>query len=136
MVELYGVEEKIKGVRANKYYQGYFDRANIRYFEGKLPQVRVLTAPLLKITKLTQEQVEAGKDWVDAGNYAITGFDEYENPVIILDRGTSIYHPMMTKTSILNESIHWYIGLEHGHGKIFKAQIRRIAALGALDNLI
>ena len=136
MVEIYGLKENIKGVRTNKYYQGYFDRCNRRYFEGSLPAVRVLTAPLLKITQLTQQQVEAGRQWVDAGSYGIAGYDENDDPVILLDRGTSIYHPILTKQTILHEQIHFYIGLEHKHGKTFTDQIRRLAALGALDKLI
>lgn len=136
MVELYGSNEVIKGARPNKYYQGYFERTNRLFFEGTIPPMKVLTAPLLKITQLTQKQLEEGRKWVDAGNYAITGYDEKDEPVMILDRGTCIYHPVLAKQSVLHEEIHWYLNLKHGHGKLFKAQIRRIAAMGAFDNLI
>ena len=136
MVELQGHTENIKGCKPTARYQKYFDKTNKLYFEGKLPKVKVYTAPLLKITQLSQKSALDSRNWKHAGNYAICGYDEFGEPSVILDKGTSIFHSLITRQSILHEQIHWYLGLNVGHGKIFKAQIRRIAALGALDNLI
>jgi hypothetical protein len=137
MVELQGHKENIKGCRPSARYQRYADRSNKLYFEGRVPPIVVYVAPLLKITQLSQESAKDKKNWKHAGCYAITGYDEHDNPCIILDKGTSIFHSIITKQSILHEQIHWYIGLHvETHGKVFKAQIRRIASLGALDNLI
>lgn len=134
MVKLYKYPETIKGCRPSKLYQNYFNRTNKKYFEGSLPNILVLTAPLLK---LKDEPAPRGKIWVDSGMYAITGYDLEGKEVMILDRGTAVFHPILTRQSILHEQIHWYLGLEvKGHGKVFKAQIRRIAALGAFDTLI
>ena len=137
MVDVQGYNENIRGAKLSKRWQKYFDKCNRFYFEGKLPAVKIYTAPLLKITQLTQESAKDTKNWKHAGDYAIAGYDEEDKPVIILDKGTSIFHPMLTAQSVLHESIHFYIGLDIlTHGKQFKAQVRRIAALGALDDLI
>ena len=136
MVELQGHPENITGCKPSKVYQKYFNSVNRKYFESKLPPVKVFVAPLLKITQLSQKSAQDSKNWKHAGNYAICGYDDRGEPVIILDKGTAVFHPILTKQSVLHEAIHWYLGLNHDHGKIFKAQIRRIAALGALDDLI
>lgn len=136
-MELQGHEEEIRGSKLSKKWQRYFDKCNIKYFEGTLPKVRIYVAPLLKITQLSQKSAQDTKNWKHAGNYALAGYDAEDEPCIILDKGTSIFHPIFTAQSVLHESIHFYLGLDHaGHGKDFKAQVRRIAALGALDDLI
>jgi hypothetical protein len=124
----------IKGCRPNKRYQNYFNRTNKLYFNNSLAPTRILTAPLLRITQLTQ--AEAEEDWLDAGEYGIVGIDSEGQQCIILDRGTAVFHVMLTKQTILHEQIHIYISPYCGHGKPFKNEIRRIASLGALDNLI
>jgi hypothetical protein len=137
MVQIQGHEETIRGAKLSPRYQRYFDKCNRYYFEGKLPDVRIYVAPLLKVSQLTQESAKDSENWKHAGNYAICGYDEDDKPCIVLDKGTSIFHSILTKQSILHEQIHFYIGLDiQTHGKQFKAQIRRIAALGALDELI
>jgi len=137
MVQIQGHEEIIRGAKISPRYQRYFDKANRYYFEGKLPNVKVYVAPLLKVNQLTQESAKDSANWKHAGNYALAGFDEAGDPCIILDKGTSIFHSILTKQSVLHECIHFYIGLDiQVHGKVFKAQVRRIASLGALDELI
>jgi hypothetical protein len=137
MVDLQGHEEVLRGAKLSKRWQKYFDKCNRLYFDSRLPEVRVYTAPLLKITQLSQKTVQSLKSWEHAGNYALAGYDENDEPCIILDKGTAVFHPVLTAQSVLHESIHFYLGLEiKSHGKIFKAQIRRIASLGALDDLI
>lgn len=137
MVQIQGHEEVIRGAKLSPRYQSYFSKCNRFYFEGKLPEVKVYVAPLLKITQLSQASAKDSENWKHAGEYALAGYDEAGDPCIILDKGTSIFHSILTKQSILHECIHFYIGLDIlTHGKQFKAQIRRIAALGALDDLI
>ncbi len=137
MVQIQGHEEVIRGAKLSPRYQKYFDRCNRFYFENKLPDIKVYVAPLLKVNQLTQESAKDSENWKHAGNYALAGYDENGDPCILLDKGTSIFHSILTKQSILHESIHFYIGLDIvTHGKQFKAQVRRIAALGALDDLI
>lgn len=137
MVQIQGHEEIIRGAKLSPRYKKYFDRCNRFYFEGKLPDLKVYVAPLLKVTQLTQASAKDSANWKHAGNYALAGYDFDDSPCILLDKGTSIFHSILTKQSILHESIHFYIGMDiRTHGKQFKAQVRRIAALGALDDLI
>ena len=138
MVELQGHDEVIRGAKLSPRYQKYFDKCNRYYFEGRLPkELKVYVAPLLKVTQLSQASAKDSANWKHAGNYALAGYDENGDPCIILDKGTSIFHSILTKQSILHESIHFYIGLDiQTHGVQFKAQVRRIASLGALDDLI
>lgn len=126
----------IKGCRPNLRYQRYFDRVNKLYFYGELAPTRVLTAPLLKITSLSQGAAEEDENWLDAGEYGIVGIDENGVQSIILDRGTAVFHSIVTKQTIIHEAIHIYISPYPGHGAKFKKQIRRVAAMGALDLLI
>jgi len=135
MVELAGTKANSKGCKSNTKYQKYADTCRKKYFP-ELPYIKVLSAPLLKITDLTQKQAGDRSNWGNAGCYGIAGYDEQGVPVIILDKGTCVFHPMMSKLTVLHELVHHYIGLDKGHGKIFYAQIRRIAALGALDKLV
>lgn len=134
MVELAGTKV-IKGCKPSPRYQKYFNQINILYFDGSLPSTKVLVAPLLKITSLSQKKASSGS-WKDAGSYGMCGISENDEYIIVLDKGTSIFHSIITKQTVLHEAIHLYIGLDKGHGKAFKTQIRRIASLGALDNLI
>lgn len=124
----------VKNCRPSKVYQKYFDRTNILYFEGRL-HAKVYTAPLLKITQLSQKEAVSGT-WKDAGHYGLCGKNELGEDCIILDKGTAVFHPIITKQTVLHEQIHLYLPEIKGHGKLFKAQIRRIASLGALDELI
>lgn len=125
----------IKGCKPSLRYQKYFNRVSKLYFEG-VPEIRVLVAPLLKITRLPQKELSKPSAWLDAGEYGLAGYDEWGNPVIILDKGMTVFHSVLAKQTVLHETIHFYIGMDKGHGKAFKAEIRRIAALGALDRLI
>ena len=132
-----GCKRYKKGCRPSVRYQKYYNKCNKWCdFNGLLPPATVLTAPLLNITKLSQEGAENPKNWVDAGEYGLVGYDENDELCILLDRGTAVFHSILTRQTVLHEMIHVYIGLDKGHGKLFKTQIRRIAALGALDNLI
>ena len=126
----------IRGCRPSLRYQRYFDVCNRKYFENSIGPTWVYTAPMLKITSLSQKQAKDEKNWAEAGMYGITGIDEAGNQCIILDKGTCVFHSILAKQTTLHESIHLYLGLKYGHGRLFKAQIRRIAALGAFDNLI
>lgn len=125
----------IRGCVLSKRYKKYYDRINILYFNGELPSVNVYVAPLLKITQLTQKQVEES-NWLDGGEYGIIGFDSGDTPCIILDKGTAVFHPIITKQTVIHEAIHLKIGLKKGHGKYFKKEVRRVASLGAFDTLI
>lgn len=133
-----GKLEVIKGCRPSAKYKRYFDRTNKLYFENSLASAKVYTAPLLKITSLSQDEAEFSKDgkWIDGGHYGLLALDEFDETCLILDRGTSIFHPIFTYQTVLHEQIHMYVTPYAGHGKIYKAQVRRIAALGALDRLI
>ena len=126
--------QNIRGCKPSSRYQKFFDKNNLLYFEGSLPSTRVLTAPLLKIPTSQKEAAEK-KTWIDAGWYGLTGVDEHGDQCIILDRGMTIFHSILAKQTVLHEMIHIYLGTGT-HGKNFKIQIRRIAALGALDRLI
>ncbi len=120
-------EKYIYGVRPSPEYQKVFDRYNKRYFYGELPPTIVSTALLLKL--------ESGPEKKSHGAYAYlanVGKQEY----IILDRGTSIFHPILTHQSILHESIHLHLWPYKWHGEKYKDEVRRIAALGAFDELI
>lgn len=129
--------EVIKGCKPSLRYQRYVDRTIRKYFSDyDIGPVLVYTAPLLKITNATQKQVEEGRVWVDAGCYGLAGLNENDEQIIILDRGTCVFHPVLGKTTSLHEIIHFAIGLDKGHGKQFRNEIRRIASLGALDYLI
>ncbi|MDE2103703.1 MAG: hypothetical protein KGL39_41080 [Patescibacteria group bacterium] len=129
----------IKGCKPSTRYQRYFNKTNKLYFEGKLPVAKVLTAPLLNITQLSQSEVEdkrQNNDWKDAGEYGLLATNEDEEDCIILDRGTAVFHPILTKQTVLHEQIHLKLRPYIGHGAKFKKEVRRIAALGALDDLI
>ena len=137
MVQIQGHEEFIRGAKPSPRYQKYFDKCNRFYFEGRLPAIKVYVAPLLRVDQLTQKSAKDTKNWKHAGLYALAGYNENGDPCIILDKGTSIFHSLISKQSVLHECIHFDIGLDiRTHGKHFKSQIRRIAALGALDELI
>lgn len=129
----------VKGCRPSKVYQRYFDKINLLYFEGKLPPTKVLVAPLLKITQLSQKDAQkksASGNWKDAGYYGLCGVDDKGETCLILDKGTAVFHPIITKQTVLHEAIHLRLTAYKGHGKPFKKEIRRIAALGALDDLL
>ena len=117
-------------------YQRYFNKINRLYFNGSLPEVKVYTASLLKITQLSQTKASDKKNWESAGVYGVAGLDQYGNSCIVIDKGTSIFHTLLSKQTVLHEAIHFYIHPYQAHGKRFKDQIRRIAALGALDDLV
>ena len=57
---------------------------------------------------------------IDAGYYGLAAYNDDGDPVIIIDRGTAIYHPLISKQSVLHEMCHHSIGLEYGHGKHFR----------------
>ena len=127
----------VKGCKVSVKYTNYFKKSNGLYFNGELPSVKVYTAPLLKITAHGQKEVLYNKDlWADAGYYGLVGMEDDGSWCIIVDRGTSVYHSILTKQTILHEMIHIKLTPYGGHGVKFKKQIRRIAALGALDTLI
>jgi len=126
----------IKGLRPSKRYQRYFDNVNRLYFDGELTPTKVYTAPLLKITALSQTEALEDENWVDAGEYGILCTDERGDDCIIVDRGTSIFHAILTKQTVLHEAIHKKVWPYKGHGRPFTKEIRRIAALGAFDDLI
>lgn len=127
----------IRGCRYSARYQKYYNRINILYFDGQLPPATVYTAPLLKITAHGQKEVETNEAlWLDAGEYGIVGQEEDGKWCIIVDRSTGIYHSILTKQTILHEAVHLHLHPYRGHGIKFKKEIRRIAALGALDSLI
>ena len=134
MVDISGARN-IRGCKPSRKYQKYYDKINKLYFDGTLPPATVLVAPLLKITQLTQKEVEEN-DWLDGGEYGLVGYTEEGIACIILDKGTAVFHPLITYQTVCHEAIHLAIGLQKGHGKLFKQQIRRIAALGAFDTLI
>jgi len=127
----------IRGCRYSARYQKFYNRANILYFDGRLPPATIYTAPLLRITAHGQKEVETNESlWLDAGEYGIVGQDDNGGWIVIVDRSTGIYHSILTKQTILHECIHLDIHPYRGHGIKFKKEIRRIAALGAFDTLI
>src|SRR5215831_16406435 len=124
----------VRGCKYSARYTNYFNRSNLLYFGGRLPPVKVYTAHLLKITAYGQREVEESlKPWIDPGEYGLVGQEPNEDWCIIVDRGTAIYHSILTKQTILHEAVHLDLHPYKGHGVKFKKQIRRIAALGALD---
>jgi hypothetical protein len=130
---------QVRGLKLSARFQRYYDKCNTKYFDGKLPPVKVYTAPLLNLTQMSQKKVEEkrkNKDWADAGYYGFVGLNENEETCIVLDRGTSVFHPLISKQTILHEQIHLELDPYPLHGKQFKKEIRRIASLGALDDLI
>lgn len=133
MVELGA--RNIRGCRPSARYQKYYDKVNKIYFDGALPHAKVYTAPLLKITKMSQKEIETS-DKIDGGEYGVVGYDANMTPCIILDKGTAIFHSLITKQTVIHEAIHFKIGFNRGHGKYFKKEVRRVAALGAFDELI
>ncbi len=126
----------IRGCKPSPRFQKYFDQCNKKYFENRIGPTIVYVAPMLKITSFSQKQAKDERNWAEAGLYGITGTNPDGQQCIILDKGTAVFHSILAKQTVLHESIHIYLGFRYGHGRIFKAQIRRIAALGALDNLI
>jgi len=127
----------IRGCKFSARYTKYFNRANLLYFDGLLPPTKVYTAPLLKITAHGQKELEAhGELWLDPGEYGLIGQEPNGEWCIVVDRATALYHSILTKQTVLHEAIHLYLHPYRGHGMIFKKQIRRIAAMGALDTLI
>jgi hypothetical protein len=124
------------GWKPSPRYQKLFDTYNKKYFDGLLPATKVGTAPLLKITYLSQKSLSKSEK-IDGGEYGLAGIDENDStPFIVLDKGICVFHSILAKTTLFHEMVHHFIGLEKGHGKIFKSQIRRLANLGAFDNLI
>lgn len=130
----------IKGFRESPKYQKRFQYLNRKYFENSLPKVTIGTAPLLKITKIPQKTIKNTpadqKKYIDGGRYAVAVRDEKGDKYIVLDESTCVYHKIVTEQSLLHEMIHVYLDFAGEHGPKFKAQIRRIASLGAFDNLI
>lgn len=130
----------IKGFKESPKYQRKYGFFNKKYFENSLPYVTVGTAPLLKITKIPQKTLKnVTKDeakYIDGGQYGLACRDEFGIKHIILDDSMCVYHKIIADQTLLHEMIHVYLGFVGEHGSKFKSQIRRIAALGALDNLI
>lgn len=127
----------IKGCKPSPRYQRYYSRINTLYFEGKLPPATIYTAPLLKISAYGQKELEENEElWLDPGEYGILGMDEEENWCIILDKETAIRHSILTKQTVIHECLHLYLQPYRGHGIKFTKLLRKIAAMGALDNLI
>lgn len=125
-----------RGWKNSPRYQKLLNSYNKKYFDGRLPDIKVGTAPLLKITYLSQKDLSKPEK-IDGGEYGLAGIDERDgSPFIVLDKGICIFHSILAKQTLIHEAIHHFIGLEKGHGKLFKAQIRRVACLGAFDNLI
>jgi hypothetical protein len=118
-------------------YTKYFQRINLLYFDGQLPNVKVYTAPLLKITAHGQKEVENNETlWLDPGEYGIVGKEPDGEWCIIVDKATSVYHAILTKQTIIHESVHIEQHPYKGHGVRFNRRIRQLAAKGALDGLI
>ena len=119
------INEKYRGFKESSKYQRLFSQWNIKYFEGRLPPTLVGIAPLLSIKNL------------EKGAYGYQGWLDDGTPYIVLDKGIARFHLILAKTTLLHEQIHLYLPeTSRGHGAYFKAQIRRIAALGAFDRLI
>jgi hypothetical protein len=124
---------QVRGFKPSAKYQRLYNRYNKLYFSGELPPCIVGAAPLLKI-EYVENKVFGKSKKVSGGEYALLCWED-DQSYIILDKGTTVFHIVIAKQSVLHEQIHLYLGTR-GHGKEFKDQIRRIAALGALDTLI
>jgi hypothetical protein len=125
-----------RGWKNSPRYQKLFDSYNKKYFDGRLPDIKVGVAPLLKITYLSQKSLSKPEK-IDGGEYGLAGTDPTDGtPYIVLDKGMTVFHVLMAKLTLIHEMVHHWIGLEKGHGKAFKTQIRRLANLGAFDRLI
>ena len=124
---------QVRGFKPSAKYQRLYNRYNKLYFSGELPPCIVGTAPLLKI-EYVESKVLGKPEKLSGGEYALLSRDG-DQPYIIIDKGTTVFHIVIARQSVLHEQIHLYLGTR-GHGKEFKDQIRRIAALGALDTLI
>lgn len=127
-------EKYIRGVRPSAKYQKLFEKYNRLYYDGELPPTIVSTAPLLKITQLTQKEV-LKPEKLDTGDYACLAYVG-KQPYIILDRGTAVFHQLITHQSLLHEMAHLYLMPYKWHGERFKAEMRRLAAMGAFDGLL
>lgn len=127
----------IRGCTFSVRYTNYFNKINKEFFESKLPPVKVYTAPLLKITSHGQKEAEENeKLWLDPGEYGIVGIENDGAWCIIVDRATAIYHSILTKQTIIHESVHIEQHPYKTHGARFNARIRQLAAEGILDGLI
>lgn len=127
----------IRGCSISVRYTKYYNRINLLYFDNKLPPVKVYTAPLLKITAHGQKEVaENDSLWLDPGEYGIVGREDNGDWCIIVDRGTAIYHAILTKQTIIHEAVHIEQHPYKGHGLKFNKRIRQLAVKGALDGLI
>lgn len=127
----------IKGCKPSVRYTKYYNRINSEYFNGKLPLVVVYVAPLLKITTHGQKEVENNETlWADPGEYGLVGKEDDGTWCIIVDKATSVYHSIITKQTIIHESVHIEQHPYKGHGARFNKRIRELAAKGILDGLI
>jgi hypothetical protein len=124
-----------KGWKASPKYQGLFNKYNKKYFNDLLPSVKVGTAPLLQISYITNKSTVKPED-IDGGEYGLAGIASDNTCYIVLDKGMTVFHPSVAEVTLLHEMCHFMIGLDKGHGKYFKTQLRRLAALGAYDNLL
>lgn len=119
------INERYRGFKESPKYQRLFSQWNTKYFEGRLPPTLVGIAPLLDIKNL------------EKGAYGYQGWLKDGTPFIVIDKGIARFHVVLAHQTLLHEQIHLYLPTsQRSHGKFFKAQIRRIAALGALDRLI
>ena len=129
-------EEFYWGWNPSSRYQKLFNAYNKKYFDGKLPNVVVGLAPLLKIEAIEEKGTSRPRKKT-VGAYGFAGISQKDGSFyIVLDKGMSVFHSGFAKITLLHEMCHFEIGLDKGHGKLFKAQIRRLASLGAFDNLI
>lgn len=127
----------IRGCKISARYTNYFNKINKEFFDSKLPPIKVYTAPILKITSHGQKEVENNEEvWADAGEYGIVGREADGSWIIIVDRSTAVYHSILTKQTIIHESVHIEQHPYKGHGVKFNARIRDLAAKGILDGLI
>lgn len=121
-------------------YQRLFRHYNRKYFENSLPDILVGTDKLLKITKIPTKILEnatpSERKLLDGGKYGLACWDVGGKFYIILDKSITIFHRNMARITLIHELAHFKVGLHLGHGKKFKAEIRRLAALGAFDDLI
>lgn len=122
---MFEINEKYRGFKKSPEYQRLFSQWNRKYFEGRLPPTLVGIAPLLSIKNL-EEGAYGYQGWLDNGS-----------PYIVIDKGISEFHVVLAYQTLLHEQIHLFLPpAKKGHGKFFKAEIRRIASLGAFDELI
>ena len=104
-----------------------YNQYNKRYWAGKLPD--------LEVGYMTTAQVSRYR--IDKKTCAFTTFDDkvHTKPlavIVILHEHKAIPH---SKVDLLHEMCH-VAKPRATHGKVFKQEVRRIAALGALDEVL